>query len=459
MNNNEEWVKQFEALTGRKPTANEFVKGKEDNFDINKLAEMVGANQANSVPQVNPAKPVNPAPQANQGQPEVNQVAGQEGNQPKAQAGVAGPAQGASVGGQGQMPLPEQASQQGQASQQPNPNMQSAFNQPFQQSGFPGVPTQKSNTSELILGLVLPIISLVLSVLFAGLSFTPAAVVFLILAVLGLIFAGVLLLLNLKGKKLLSIIASGVALLAVIVSVGGLLVNNSRQSSGKSDNSSTVSSSKKKDNGTKVKDNSTDVSDYTDKNYKFEWKQSDLSDMKIDSDKVSDVIKEHGKASEAEISGDNLTLTYKDSSKSDDDGTQQQVRVAFKKQYDGTWVLSYVSGDFKADDITTDSSYKADWSKSDFDALKVGDDETGSGGTSWSDVKSKHSKPSEAYYSVSMFTKGEVEKSLNIVYSDYDADDSHARSVRLEFKSSDDGKTYNLSSKYGYGAGIKNDDK
>ncbi len=336
MNNNEEWVKQFEALTGRKPTANEFVKGKEDNFDINKLAEMVGANQANSVPQVNPAKPVNPAPQANQGQPEVNQVAGQEGNQPKAQAGVAGPAQGASVGGQGQMPLPEQASQQGQASQQPNPNMQSAFNQPFQQSGFPGVPTQKSNTSELILGLVLPIISLVLSVLFAGLSFTPAAVVFLILAVLGLIFAGVLLLLNLKGKKLLSIIASGVALLAVIVSVGGLLVNNSRQSSGKSDNSSTVSSSKKKDNGTKVKDNSTDVSDYTDKNYKFEWKQSDLSDMKIDSDKVSDVIKEHGKASEAEISGDNLTLTYKDSSKSDDDGTQQQVRVAFKKQYDGT---------------------------------------------------------------------------------------------------------------------------
>lgn len=50
MNNNEEWVKQFEALTGRKPTANEFVKGKKDNFDLNKLAEMVGANQANSVP-------------------------------------------------------------------------------------------------------------------------------------------------------------------------------------------------------------------------------------------------------------------------------------------------------------------------------------------------------------------------------------------------------------------------
>lgn len=456
MNNNEEWVKQFEALTGRKPTANEFVKGKEDNFDLNKLAEMVGANQANSVPQVNPAKPVNPAPQVNQGQPEVNQVAGQEGNQPKAQAGVAGPAQGASVGGQGQMPLPGQASQQGQFSQQPNPNMQSAFDQPFQQAGFPGVQANKSNTSELILGLILPIVSLALSVLFAALSFTPLAVVFLVLAVLGLIFAIILLVLNLKGKKLLSIIATAVAFLAVILSVVGLVVNNSRHSDSKSDNSSSVSSSKKKDkSGDKVKDNSTDVQDYTDKSYKFEWKQDDISDMKIDKDKVSDVIAEHGKATEAEISGDNLTLTYGD--KSDKDN-QQQVRVSFEKQYDGTWVLSYVSGDFKADDITTDASYKSDWTKSDFDALKEGDYDTGSGGTSWSDVKNKHPKPSEAYYEVSMFSAGEVEKSLKILYSDYDSDDSHADYISLEFKSNDDGKTYNLSHKYGSGAGIENKD-
>lgn len=61
MNINEEWVKQFEALTGRKPTAAEFAKGKESNFDLNQLAEMLGANSAN------------PAAQA---QPEENQVAG-----------------------------------------------------------------------------------------------------------------------------------------------------------------------------------------------------------------------------------------------------------------------------------------------------------------------------------------------------------------------------------------------
>ncbi len=451
MNINEEWVKQFEALTGRKPTAAEFAKGKESNFDLNQLAEMLGANSAN------------PAAQA---QPEENQVAGavtpqpttdQVGGSPQSQADLASnpnqePQAGQTIQGAQNQPQASQVAQQPQA----NPNMQSAFDQPFQQAGFPGVQANKSNTSELILGLILPIVSLALSVLFAALSFTPLAVVFLVLAVLGLIFAIILLVLNLKGKKLLSIIATAVAFLAVILSVVGLVVNNSRHSDSKSDNSSSVSSSKKKDkSGDKVKDNSTDVQDYTDKSYKFEWKQDDISDMKIDKDKVSDVIAEHGKATEAEISGDNLTLTYGD--KSDKDN-QQQVRVSFEKQYDGTWVLSYVSGDFKADDITTDASYKSDWTKSDFDALKEGDYDTGSGGTSWSDVKNKHPKPSEAYYEVSMFSAGEVEKSLKILYSDYDSDDSHADYVSLEFKSNDDGKTYNLSHKYGSGAGIENKD-
>ncbi|WP_165212819.1 hypothetical protein ACFSN5_04195 [Streptococcus tangpeifui] len=452
MNNKEAWVKQFEALTGRKPTAEEFAKAKETDFNLEQLTASINANQANA--QASDVG-VSPETAATENAQVMNQANLTEDEATQSQGVPAGQTEQAS---QDQAVIPNQqipndlSQQQAQVGQMPQGNeSQRAFGQPqnFQQQAFSGVQSGQNHSNQ-VLDLILPIVSLVLSVLFAAFSFTVVAPVFLGLSVLGLIFAIVLLILNLKGKKLLSIIASAVALLAVLISIVGLVVSNSRHSVSKSDNSSSVTSNK---NG-KVKDNSTDVNDYTDKNYKFEWKQDDVSDLKVESDTVADVVKKHGKATEAEISGDELTLRYEDKSKED---TEQKVTVSFEKGYDGTWVISYIDGIFEANDIDTNASYKSDWTKADFDALKVGDDETGAGGASWSDVKSKHAKPSAAYYTVRTYSADELEKGLTIEYEDFDADDSHAQRISLEFTTNDDGDTYHLSYKYGYGAGISND--
>lgn len=461
MNNKEAWVKQFETLTGRKPTAKEFAKAKETDFDLEQLTASINANQANAQASDVGVSPETAATENAQAMNQANLTEDAKASQPQ---GV--PAGQTEQAPQGQMAIPSQQmpndlSQQPPVGQMPQGHeSQGAFDQPqtffqqsyFQQPAFSGAQPGQ-NRSNQVLDLILPIVSLVLSVLFAAFSFTVVAPVFLGLSVLGLIFAIVLLILNLKGKKLMSIIAGAVALLAVLISVLGLIVSNSRHSVSKSDSSSSVTSTK---GGGKVKDNSTDVNDYMDKNYKFEWKQDDVSDLKVESDTVADVVKKHGKATEAEISGDELTLRYEDKSKEDED-TDQGVTVFFEKEHGGTWVISYIEGTFEADDIDISDSYKSDWTKADFDALKVGDGETGAGGASWSDVKSKHAKPSAAYYTVRTYSADELEKGLTIEYEDFDADDSHAQSISLEFTTTDDGDTYHLSYKYGYGAGISND--
>lgn len=457
MNNKEAWVKQFEALTGRKPTAEEFAKAKETDFDLEQLTASINANQANAQVSDVGVSPETAATENAQAMNQANLTEDAKASQPQ---GV--PAGQTEQAPQGQMAIPSQQMPNGLSQQPPVGQVpqgyesQGAFDQPqtfqqsyFQQPAFSGAQPGQNHSNQL-LDLILPIVSLVLSVLFSAFSFTKVAPVFLGLSVLGLIFAIVLLILNFKGKKLLSIIAGVVALLAVLISVLGLIVSNSRHSVSKSDNSSSVTGNK----GGKVKDDSTDINDYMNKNYKFEWKQDDVSDLKVESDTVADVVKKHGKATEAEISGDELTLRYEDKSKED---TDQEVTVFFEKEHGGTWVISYIEGTFEADDIDISDSYKSDWTKADFDALKVGDDETGAGGASWSDVKSKHANPSAAYYTVRTYSADELEKGLTVEYEDLDADDSHAQRISLEFTTTDDGDTYHLSYKYGYGAGISND--
>ena len=62
----------------------------------------------------------------------------------------------------------------------------------------------------------------------------------------------------------------------------------------------------------------------------------------------------------------------------------------FKKQYDGTFILSYASGRFPQDKVEVDKSYKADWTKEQFDALNKGDYTDPSNGTKLEDVVKDH---------------------------------------------------------------------
>ena len=81
-------------------------------------------------------------------------------------------------------------------------------------------------------------------------------------------------------------------------------------------------------------------------------------------------MKTYCKPSDAQMSGDDLNMTYsgKDYSES--------VYLTFKKQYDGTFILSHASGNFPTDAVQTDDSYKSDWTKEQFDALNKGDTAT-----------------------------------------------------------------------------------
>lgn len=450
----EDWMKLFESVSGRKPTAAEFMQAKATGFDKAQMASILNPAPASSSVVETTQTSAESESLTFEASPEITNSAGQADQPVREAAPLVQPAE--SVVQQGAPVQPVQGP--ANPTQEPVEPANSAFNPAGQMpdSGLSASAQQVSSPTSIqtgfqptasampqgqmtgmapakssnFLSLILPIISLALSVLFMILSFLVAAPLFLGLSVLGLIGAAVLIILNLKGKPVLSIVATGVALLALIVTSVATFASVSH----KTTDTSSASTSKKDVN----------AKDYIDKDYKFEWKQDDFEDLEAKSDTVSDVIKKHGKASDAQISGDRLTLTYKDSKA----GSSNSVMVVFEKQYNGKFVLSSGNANFNADDIDSSRDYKSDWKKEDYDALKEGDSETGAGGSSWNDIKSKHPKVSSAYYNLSFYGDEDISYGLSVTYSDYGTDDSHLTYVGLTFKSDDGGKTYNLSSKY-----------
>ena len=137
----------------------------------------------------------------------------------------------------------------------------------------------------------------------------------------------------------------------LFVSIGGLIFQISRNASNNNTSSSKTSkgvADKDDDDADKKmttaiqnqtqKGDSTDVNDYIDKNAKFDWNESKFKKLKAGKDTVKSIVKTYGKASDAEVSGDELKLTYSGK----DYG--ESVYLNFKKQYDGTFILSYASG-------------------------------------------------------------------------------------------------------------------
>lgn len=472
MNNSKEWVDQFEQLTGRKPTAAEFSLGKESGFDTTQLPALLGLEQAPSPQEqtdvavaqsdshLEPTQEDAQAP-AESPMPEEATDLGQMMEAPSPvqptdveQPVEAQPAAGFQAVNPQAMPGQEQLSPQGQPVQ---PGYQNQAFPGYQQAGFAGQAATPKKGSP-VLTLVLPIVVMVLAVLFAILSFTKLGLVFAILSFLTVVGAVVLVILSIKSKKsILSFVALGVSVLALLVSVGGAVVssinNDTESSSSRVQDSDDDDSDSDSDSDSSVPDDSTDISDYSDNNYDFDWEQDDIDEQKVEKATVSEVIDEHGMATEARIDSDTLYLDYNAGSDYDDDN----VSLAFEKEHDGTWVLSYVVGTFTATDIDTQGeSYTSDWSKSDFDALAVGDISTGENGATWDSIKDKHGKPSEAKYEISKYDTDPATKELQVSYEDYDAPDDKAQDVSLHFVLQSDGKTYKLGYKYGSGAGITN---
>ena len=280
--------------------------------------------------------------------------------------------------------------------------------------------------------------------------FVSPAWVFIILTVLAVAVAVVSLVISLKSsKKLLSIIATGVAGLMLFVSIGGLIFQISQNASNNTSSSKTSKVADKDDDDSDSKSDSkgdsTDVNDYIDKNAKFDWNESKFKKLKAGKDTVKSIVKTYGKASDAEVSGDELKLTYSGK----DYG--ESVYLNFKKQYDGTFILSYASGSFPQDKVEADNSYKSDWTKEQYEALTEGDYSDPSNGTKLKDVIKDHPKASNADYTISTSREGEFKKEMTLSYSDFDAEEGKLKSVYLSFDAKEGEDTFYLAYKSGLG--------
>ena len=448
MSTKAEWAELFESVHGRKPSPQEFLDAKAADFDTSALAAQAASVEAPANEPV--AEEVAPEPVATEEVTEQDDI-----------ADVAETAEDA-VAEQASSESPFGAESFSEAPvQQPTPQFDSSMFEkaPISSAqGFGTVPNPAAagSADKPLFNLILPIVAIALSLIFAILAwFVSPAWVFIILTVLAVAVAVVSLVFSLKSsKKLLSIIATGVAGLMLFVSIGGLIFQISQNASNNTSSSKTSKVADKDDDDADKKDDnsdsksdskgdSTDVNDYIDKNAKFDWNESKFKKLKAGKDTVKSIVKTYGKASDAEVSGDELKLTYSGK----DYG--ESVYLTFTKQYDGTFILSYASGRFPQDKVEVDKSYKADWTKEQFDALNKGDYTDPSNGTKLEDVVKDHPKASSAEYTISTSRQGEFTKEMTISYSDYKAEDGKLKSVYLSFDTKEGEDTFYLTYKSG----------
>ena len=448
MSTKAEWAELFESVHGRKPSPQEFLDAKAADFDTSALAAQAASVEAPANEPVAEAVATEP-------------VATEEVTEQDDIADVAETAEDA-VAEQASSESPFGAEAFSEAPvQQPTPQFDSSMFEkaPISSAqGFGTVPNPAAagSADKPLFNLILPIVAIALSVIFAILAwFVSPAWLFIILTVLAVAVAVVSLVFSLKSsKKLLSIIATGVAGLMLFVSIGGLIFQISQNASDNTSSSKTSKVADKDDDDADKKDDdsdsksdskgdSTDVNDYIDKNAKFDWNESKFKKLKAGKDTVKSIIKTYGKASDAQISGDEMKLNYSGK----DYG--ESVYLNFKKQYDGTFILSYASGRFPQDKVEVDRSYKADWTKEQFDALNKGDYTDPSNGTKLEDIVKDHPKASSAEYTISTSRQGEFKKEMSISYSDYEAGDGKLKSVYLSFDTKEDDDTFYLTYKSG----------
>ena len=456
MSTKAEWAELFESVHGRKPSPQEFLNAKAADFDTSALIAQAASVDA---PAKEPATEETPVGQV---VADTEKVAQEDDIADVAETAEDAVAEQAS----NESPFGTAAFSEAPA-QQPTPQFDSSM---FEKAsipttqGFGAAPNPVPGSADKpVFNLILPIVAIALSVIFAILSwFVSPAWLFIILTVLALALAVVSLIFSLRSsKKLLSIIATAVAGVMLLVSIGGLIFQisqNSNDNAGSSktskvadkddedddsDSKSDSKSNSKSNSKSDSKGDSTDVNDYIDKNAKFDWNESKFKKLKAGKDSAKSIMKTYGKASDAQMSGDDLSMTYSGKDYS------EHVYLTFKKQYDGTFILSHASGNFPTDAVQTDDSYKSDWTKEQFDALNKGDYSNPSNGTKLEDILKDHPKASNAEYTISTVREGEFKKELSVSYNDFKAEDGKLKSVYLSFDTTEDGDTFYLTYKSG----------
>lgn len=389
----EEWVRHFEDVNGRKPSPEEFMEAKKEDFviateeEVAQVSEQVEAQQVDSSVATEEVS----ADSVADAQLDEAQVALEE-EAPK------------------QMPElnleKEQEKEAPKASQMPLEN-------PYYKSK-----EVKNNT---FVNIVLPIIILVLGLLFAVLAWIlPIGFIFTFFSFFLIILAIVTMALSVKStRKALSIIALVMSIIFFTTSLSGTgyqvvkyIMTHAEQFTGNL---------------------SLRANEYIDENYKFDWTEDQFKELKVDSLTLDEVLDAHGKATDAEWGDDGetqtLDLTYAKKGR----GSDNFVRLTFNKSKDGIYILAHASADFGYDKVKEVSDYQSNWTKEDFDKLTVGTQADLLKGTRLSDVVSNHSEASFSTHELTQTDEGDLTQKVSLSFYDYSPDSGKLKTVHLTF--------------------------
>ena len=389
----EEWVRHFEDVNGRKPSPEEFMEAKKEDFVIvseketAQVSEQVEAQQVDSSAATEEVSADSEADT----QPDEAQVSLEE-EAPKH--------------------MPELNLEKEQEKEAPKANQMPVEN-PYYKSK-----EVKNNT---FVNIVLPIIILVLGLIFAVLAWTlPIGFIFTFFAFFLIILAIVTMALSVKStRKALSIIALVMSIIFFTTSLSGTgyqvvkyIMTHAEQFTGNL---------------------SLRANEYIDENYKFDWTEDQFKELKVDSLTLDEVLDAHGKATDAEWGDDGetqtLDLTYAKKGR----GSDNFVRLTFNKSKDGIYILAHASADFGYDKVKEVSDYQSNWTKEDYDKLTVGTQADLLKGTRLSDVVSNHSEASFSTHELTQTDEGDLTQKVSLSFYDYSPDSGKLKTVHLTF--------------------------
>lgn len=388
----EEWVRHFEDVNGRKPSPEEFMEAKKEDFVIATEGKTAQVSEQIEVQQVDSSEAAEEVSadsvsdaQATEGQvaleeetphhmPELNLEKEQEKEEPKAS----------------QIPLE-------------NPYLKS-----------------KEVKNNAFVNIALPIVILVLGAIFAVLAWVlPVGFIFTFFAFLLIILAIVTLALSVKStRKALSIIALVMSIIFFMTSLGGTGYQVVKYIIKHADEFEADSRYR--------------ANEYIDKDYQFDWTEDQFKELKVDSLTLDEVLDAHGKATDAEWGNDGETQTLDLTYSKEGTGSDNFVRLTFKSK-DGTYILEHASADFGYDKVKEVSDYQSNWTKEDFDKLTVGTQADLLKGTRLSDVVSNHSEASFSTHELTQTDEGDLTQKVSLSFYDYSPDSGKLKTVHLTF--------------------------
>lgn len=388
----EEWVRHFEDVNGRKPSPEEFMEAKKEDFVIATEEETAQVSDQVEDQQVDSSEATGEviADSVADTQPDEAQVALEE-EAPK--------------------PMPELNMEKEQEKETPKTS-QIPLENPYLKS--------KEVKNNAFVNIALPIVILVLGAIFAVLAWVlPVGFIFTFFAFLLIILAIVTLALSVKStRKALSIIALVMSIIFFMTSLGGTGYQVVKYIIKHADEFEADSRYR--------------ANEYIDKDYQFDWTEDQFKELKVDSLTLDEVLDAHGKATDAEWGNDGETQTLDLTYSKEGTGSDNFVRLTFKSK-DGTYILEHASADFGYDKVKEVSDYQSNWTKEDFDKLTVGTQADLLKGTRLSDVVSNHSEASFSTHELTQTDEGDLTQKVSLSFYDYSPDSGKLKTVHLTF--------------------------